>query len=534
MMFCRDRSCVHVIVLLSLTLGLPGTVLGSGRAELVLTYGKSGLPRSNVFHSGEKIFATLRLTGLQDQRPYTGQIEVTGSVIDANGKEVLRVAKERENYQQVLGGDSVETTLVIDSDGEEIPPGEYSLFARVKHLRTGQHFDVRHGFTWKAIEKFGTDEFCWFLDLERNYPSGPLLQTGRLHVLAYRNVGMTFNDRSFGIEKQMKLLRPSEQVAIGQTAVFENLRTVPGGGKLPERAWSGTGLKFSSSGDFKISVEFKDMLSGSTALDTIPVKVAETDAVSKSKSLMFLTNGAYGPRKQMDYFAGEDVTATLAFEDPGKGSISKQVLSAHFLDEDEKTIGKFPLGNLDALSGFAESYFVEHVSIPGNRFVSSLEKVRDVRIQLEGQSDGRKTILSAPIRFQPIRALAALNVSVKADAQGKIPAGQFLTAGQIYYLNCDLAKFQIKDYAINLTHSVKAFTEQDQPIAGTELVLEHKRELSVSEKLNGNLPVSMQISLNRPGKFLLRSTFTDHLSGQTFTSVLPVEVVSPFQFYKKN
>ena len=77
---------------------------------------------------------------------------------------------------------------------------------------------------------------------------------------------------------------------------------------------------------------------------------------------------------------------------------------------------------------------------------------------------------------------------------------------------------------------MKAFTEDGQPIAGTELVLDHKRALSVAEKLNAQLPLTMQISLNRPGKFLLRSTITDNLSGQTYTSDMPIEVVSPFQF----
>lgn len=120
-------ATLSLLTLLSFAFfGTPSFADELGKLELVLTYGESGLLRDNVFYTGEKVFATLRITGLCDERPYTGQIQVTGLVLDAKGKEVLRVEKEPEYYSQVLGGDSIETTIVIDSDRKEIPPGNYT------------------------------------------------------------------------------------------------------------------------------------------------------------------------------------------------------------------------------------------------------------------------------------------------------------------------------------------------------------------------------------------------------------------------
>ena len=88
-------ATLSILTLISFVFfGTPSFAEELGKVEVVLTYGESGLPRNNVFYTGEKVFATLRITDMGDERPYTGQIQVTGIVLDANGTEVLRVEKE--------------------------------------------------------------------------------------------------------------------------------------------------------------------------------------------------------------------------------------------------------------------------------------------------------------------------------------------------------------------------------------------------------------------------------------------------------
>lgn len=138
-MLAYHFATLSLLTLLSFAFfGTPSFAEELGKVEVVLTYGESGLPRDNVFYTGEKVFATLRITGLGDQRPYTGQIQVTGIVLDANGEEVLRVEKAPEYYSHVLGGDSIETTLGLNSDRRRFPSGDYTLVATIRQIQTGR------------------------------------------------------------------------------------------------------------------------------------------------------------------------------------------------------------------------------------------------------------------------------------------------------------------------------------------------------------------------------------------------------------
>ncbi|MFN3148530.1 hypothetical protein [Bremerella sp.] len=536
MTFVQQVVSVSVVAVF-LIIGATEEARGEGRAELVLTYGESGLPRGNVFHVGEKVFATIRLSGLADPPPYVGQIQVTGSVVDAQGREVLRVDNEPENYWQVLGGDTLEATLVIDSDRKGIPPGSYTLIAMVQHLRTAKRFEVRRDFVWKNAEGFTTDEFRWLLDLGEDYPAGPLLQPGRVYWLFHRNLNTTFVNRSLSIRKQVFLYSPNEEMPIGKTGVFEHSTIIPENRNLPERIWSSIGLEFSRAEDIQVSVDFMDMPSGDCALDRISARVASTiaprpDEHKTDKPFMVLTHGALGKVRQTAYLGGEDIWLTVGFADPGKGALSQQIVKCFLRDREGELLKEVRLDELFGHSGFSQSFFIELIKIPGSSVIEDLETISEIELQLTQKETGKTTVLTAPIRFSPTEQFSAFNVRLSADSWGEVPAGEFLTAGATYHLQCDITKYAIQDYAMNVTHAVKAFTADGQPIEGTELVLEHAKELSVAEKLESKHPLSMQISLNRPGKFILRWTFTDNLSGETFTTDLPVEVVSPFQFMK--
>ncbi|PQO34234.1 hypothetical protein DTL21_11920 [Bremerella cremea] len=529
-------ATLSLLTLLSFAFfGTPSFAEELGKLELVLTYGESGLPRDNVFYTGEKVFATLRITGLGDERPYTGQIQVTGMVLDANGEEVLRVEKEPEYYSQVLGGDSIETTLIIDSDKKGIAPGNYTLVSTIQQMPAGRKWEVQTDFRWETNPILHCCEFAWFLDRECKYPAAPVMQPGRFFWLRQRFGHFSFVDRSFSIQAQMKLVRRNNQPVKAEGGKGSYSFKIPPASELPEWIWLPTFEQFTRPGNCRLSLDIADLLSGTEASTTLPVYVGKTPMPSVEsngdlKPFLALTHGKYGNEHDSDYLMGEDIWVTLGFIDKTRGGVTNQKIHAYFLDQNNQVVSDFSLGEVEIRCGFHERYFIKAINFAVNPDRGPVEPVRKVQIELHETTTGAKTVLSAPIRFLPMKELAALNLRVSRDTHDKVPAGQFLTAGQPYYLNCDITKFTVKDYAIDITHSVKAFTEDGQPIAGTELVLEHKRALSVAEKLNEQLPLGMQISLNRPGKFLLRSTFTDNLSGRTYTSDMPIEVVSPFQF----
>ncbi|RCS40792.1 hypothetical protein DTL42_25890 [Bremerella cremea] len=506
------------------------------QADLLFTYGESGQPCPNVFYTGETLFVSLRLTGLKDSRPYTGQIQIDGIVVDSNNQQILKTQGKPNYYTQVLGGDSLETTLEIDSDRKGIPPGNYTLVVTITHLSSGRVIEARKPFIWKEPKSFCNAEPSWFLDVNHEFPSGPTLQPGRFYALGTRVMNMSFDDRTFRVRSRIDLYRFDSKTLLGGTAEVTLTTTVPEQERLPERFWDTTLLQFNKVGRFSISQESVDQPTGKTTSMKLPVDISGTGQDSKSDNIepfMFLTHGKYGVARTTDFLMGEDIWATLGFADPNHGGRTTQASHVYFLDGHGRVVTEFSLGESKVLAGFGDRFFLGYLQFGVNPDRGLVEPVREIQLHLTEKEKGTKTILSAPIRFMPIEGLSAINLRVSRDSHDKVAAGQFLTAGQLYYLNCDITKYTVKDYAIDITHSVKAFTEDGQPIAGTELVLDHKRALSVAEKLNAQLPLTMQISLNRPGKFLLRSTFTDNLSGQTYTSDMPVEVVSPFQFVKE-
>lgn len=530
------------------------------QAEIVLTNGDSGLPRDGIFYSDEKVFATVRIESLSDPRPYVGQIQVTASIVDAKGNEVLRVEKEPETYWQVLGGDTIETTLAIDSNRKNISPGNYTLRASAWHVRSNRRYQVRHDFAWKIADTFCGTAQGWYLDRNLEYPSGPLLQPGRFYAARCDIMNMSVNDRMINLQAKRELFRPGEQSSLGGTVTGTILVPVPKVGELPKRFWESPLLQLNRIGDLLISSSYLDLPSGRKMTLLFPAKVAGTEMTEVddnlgTKPFILLSQGAFGKVKRDSYLVGEDIWVTLGFADAGHKDLSQQVVHAYLLDGNQQVVkeiattdmtttgflsdsAEFPLSNISngemsVINGFPAPFFIENLKIRGSSLAGGgLENVREIQFYLEQKETGKETILSTPIRFRQIDKLSALNIRISADPTGKVPAGKFLTAGRTYYLKSDISKYAIKDYAINVTHAVKAFTEDGKPIEGTELVLEHEKELSVSEKLEGKHPLSMQISLNRPGKFILRWTFTDNLSGETFTTDLPVEVVSPFQFVR--
>lgn len=373
------------------------------------------------------------------------------------------------------------------------------------------------------------------MDPERKYLAGPVIQPGRFYWLQERYDNFSFVDRRFSIQTQVKLVQRNGQPANGKSAKGVCSLAVPLENELPKQFWVPSLQQFTRPGDCRLFLEMVDQLSSKEASATLPVYVAETPLPSvqsngETKPFLALTHGKYGAKHATDYLMGEDIWTTYGFSDPTRGGITRQAVHVYFLDQHDKVVSDFPWGEGELPSGFSERYFIGTFQFGVKPDLGPVEPVRKIRVELQETTTGKTTILSTPIRFLPVTGLAAFNLHVSCDTHNKFPAGQFLTAGQPYYLNCDITKHTIKDYAIDITHSVKAFTEDGEPIAGTELVLEHKRALSVAEKLNEQLPLGMQISLNRPGKFLLRSTFTDNLSNQTYTSDMPIEVVSPFQF----
>lgn len=529
-------ATLSLLTLLSFAFfGTPSFAEELGKVEVVLTYGESGLPRDNVFYTGEKVFATLRITGLGDQRPYTGQIQVTGMVLDANGEEVLRVEKEPEYYSHVLGGDSIETTIVIDSDRKGIPPGGYTLDVAVHHLPSGRSFKARREFAWKTSEHISVGEFCWFLDNEKKYSAGPVFQPMRPYKLRARINNFSILDRKRNIRVQTDLLRQD-----GIDSTEKNLDdtisdTIPFGKELPVSEWYNKWVFFRYPGNEIITQRVSDLTLGIHAEANCPIVVPGRELLKVSndhemKLFVDFTYGLHGAIREGNFLVNEEIWATIGALSVPQMEKTSLDFEACFLDATGRTIRKVSLGESSYRRDSTEGLYFGEWQIPFSADNVRLDNIQKLQILVTDKKIGKVSQVSVPIHFSNIEGLAAYNFQVSCDAHSQTPAGQFLTAGQPYYLNCEITKHTIKDYAIDITHSVKAFTEDGQPIAGTELVLEHKRALSVAEKLNEQLPLGMQISLNRPGKFLLRSTFTDNLSGQTYTSDMPIEVVSPFQF----
>lgn len=509
-----------------------------GDVEMILTRGESGLPGHNVFYVGEKVFATLRITGLNDRRPYTGQIQVTGQIFDGDGSEVLMVEKEPEYYLQVLGGDSIETTLVIDSDGKNIPPGNYSFSVTVQHVETGRKYNTRCNLVYQKPESLCVSEFCWFLDSEKLYPTGPVFQPVRMYSLSSRVMNYSVADRKIGVQMNSGVAQPAGGQTEEQHITETFTKTMPPDSKLPERIWYDASYFWRRRGDFWVTQSVLDLPTGNETTSRSPITVQgrelPTEATKDRVELfMEFTYGLHGAIRKPKYLANEDIWVTL-------GALNVPVMEpttlnydASFLDGAGTVLSKVALRESSFRRDSQEGIYIGEWQIPVDPNQMRFDAIKEIEIQMTDRLTGKVSCVSSPLDLLPLNGLSAFNYRFTCDAQGATPGGRFLTAGQDYFLKCDIAKFAIEDYAIDVTHSVKAFTDIGQPITGTELVLEHKRALSVSEKLEGQLPLGMQISLNRPGKFLLRSTFTDNISGETYTTDIPVEVVSPFQFVKE-
>ncbi|PQO40727.1 hypothetical protein [Blastopirellula marina] len=512
------------------------------KVDIAFTYGPAGPTHDVKFIAGETVFGILRISGLNSNKPFSCELETQIEVRDTSGNTLLSTKPQHNVCFQLLGDGVVVIPFEIEPKSDTQLIGDFAIHAIATDLRTKMQGQTSCIISWHKQTGLTATNYRFVQRADRTIPAGPVLAPGGEYAMTCDIIGLEPKNGSIGFTGRLsgRVNQSDNDTCVLHYSLTDSVSRYS---TAPNSAILTAPIYTNESGQLTLHSVIEDANSEQTFESDIPITSmapnwSEPNPPTRGRlqADIVFTQGELGRQREGKFHSGETVYVDIAIAGLQEHKARFGgcfAMTMKFLNSEGKVIiSKSNSGheNIYTLSG--ESVIHRQLSLELNDKVSQSEKYWLLLIIKDIETNNEISVRK-PMTWTTCTQMTAMGHRMTWDAEGKYPAGPVLSVGQTYCLNCDLTKYTVKDYAIDISHSVKAFTEDGQPIAGTELVLDHKRALSVAEKLNDQLPLTMQVSLNRPGKFLLRSTITDNLSGQTYTSDMPVEVVSPFQFVKE-
>lgn len=509
------------------------------RAKIGFTMGPAGPLWNSSFLPSEIIFGVISVSGLNDVKPYEGQLSTQITVTDSAGMYVAVLPIEFYSYFQLLGGDKLVIPFKLNAKEYNLPSEKLNVNVEVTHHKSKRSARATRAVAFNSPKGLVGMEFrLTRLDGESvpvEIPAGPVLSPGMPYSLRSRTIGAKSPNRTFRLNQELQFHDNSLKLSGRKFADTISISASRFGEVPTDLEWA-TKFAVNRSGDFFLRLVLNDMQSNHSCKYKLPCRAGRspshlfpTQLGNSLEAEIEFVRGAYGMKRDNLFYSGErahmDVQIRgLDSDEEGHARIST---SFRIIDADgnarsnpDRDVESIPM---IAAGNTTHQHFWIKQDTPD--LTDSTGKFQ-FELTIKDVLSGRRTVVTKPLLFKPVTSLTALNYRITWDPLGKYIAESVLCAGQTYYLCADIVGFESDlDQSIKLEHSLRASNSEQGDALGTELVLRHDRIRDVSVENADSLEIAMPFTPNRKGEFILRSSVADRVGNRTHISEIPVVVV---------
>ena len=238
------------------------------------------------------------------------------------------------------------------------------------------------------------------------------------------------------------------------------------------------------------------------------------------------SHGQLGPeRKSMDYVRGDELYMRFTVVDFTSDADGRLVGELSFVVTDAKNTvivkQAVPLQQTLALGG---GTFPAHVSVTIGEELPVGEYTLKVTIadNLAHASDSfEKKFTCKETEF----ALVAVRFS--ADAEGRVPSPVGGTMSQTLFLRARGVGFDKSTGELDIEMTIQVFDAKDKPVMPKPIrTVVHSEDPKVVKTATA-ITLRGELTLNRPGEFVLKIALTDKVTKKTVTFEAPLKVANP-------
>ncbi len=245
------------------------------QVDLCFTFGPSGAQRPAVFIAGDKLTASVRLSGLAKDSDglvnYTGQAKV----VLPDGTPLLSFPECVFHGEFALGGNSIMGPTTVDIP-VDFSPGRYQLHIEVKDSVADREtiadlpFEVVSGSTFGALGL----RLCH--DREGNYPAGGIMVVGQCAYLVFLLNGCAIADDRVDVVAKLTALDQAGRPIGSRPGIVPlamEVSPAPQQG-AHHQSTVNFGIPVNRAGQFVLRLELEDQQTGVKASYDIPVTAA--------------------------------------------------------------------------------------------------------------------------------------------------------------------------------------------------------------------------------------------------------------------
>jgi hypothetical protein len=147
------------------------------------------------------------------------------------------------------------------------------------------------------------------------------------------------------------------------------------------------------------------------------------------------------------------------------------------------------------------------------------------RVQVQDRATNQSVTIERMIEVLPA-AFGLIQIGTSADREGHIAWSPVGVVGDAIHLNFSTIGFarDKKTKQPKVQVALRVLDDQGKPVNASKLTGTADSDIPESFAI---IPMQFGITLNRPGRFTLELTATDHLTGQTARATFPLRVIAP-------
>lgn len=178
---------------------------GELKIETQLTDSKFGRVRqSNVYDELEKLFASIRISGLPVDAEGKGALVMRSLATDQDGKVLLDETVDPLEYVLDFGGNERVLGMTMQTPRSHGKPGKVTLKLEVRDVKTGATGSCTQEIIVQPGEGLRSNGHWFSLDREGEVPTGSRLQYGRPYAVHARALGFSAQQNRIDLEVSMQ------------------------------------------------------------------------------------------------------------------------------------------------------------------------------------------------------------------------------------------------------------------------------------------------------------------------------------------